>query len=339
MNFKDDMPLISFVIPFYKRYNLVKEALESIISSGFDDIEIILVDDASCSEDSPDEEKSALNDLLEFTGKYKNIIYVRQEENRGPGAARNRGILLAKGEWLFFMDCDDIIYGDALPELADFLESPQQQDADMVIFNKTMFKYPDGGEKIEIVFNGDEISAWRDELILEWNHEGRVNRNVWCYCYRKTFLLRHYIKCGETYQHDDDYLNFAAACYAEKISAFPRCFYEYRMNSPLSLTMLGNEADDVRKKINGRVSLIKRLAELCESDIPRDRKARIENLLYRVILYSLYEPELRKKSAPILRALDKLRGNISRWTDGWQKNIYISPCFLEAAAAAKLINE
>ncbi|MDR2802972.1 MAG: hypothetical protein LBB22_01620, partial [Treponema sp.] len=39
------------------------------------------------------------------------------------------------------------------------------------------------------------------------------------------------------------------------------------------------------------------------------------------------------------RALDKLRGNISRWTDGWQKNIYISPCFLEAAAAAKLINE
>ncbi|MDR2803050.1 MAG: glycosyltransferase, partial [Treponema sp.] len=121
MNAAPAAALISFVIPFYKRYNLVKEALESVLSSGFDDIEIILVDDASCSEDSPCEEKSALNDLLEFIESRQNILYVRQEENRGPGAARNRGILLAKGEWLFFMDSDDIIYSDALPELALFL--------------------------------------------------------------------------------------------------------------------------------------------------------------------------------------------------------------------------
>jgi GT2 family glycosyltransferase len=71
-------PLISFVIFFYNRPVLLKEAVQSILYSPFRDVEIILVDEASNTD--------GLSDLLEFIKQFKNIKYLRQERNLGPGS-------------------------------------------------------------------------------------------------------------------------------------------------------------------------------------------------------------------------------------------------------------
>jgi CRISPR system Cascade subunit CasB len=89
-------PLISFITPFYERQDKLKEALESVLSSGFSDMEIILIDDAS-----PLSSWRGHEELLEFIKTNKNIVYIREKENQGPGAARNRGMAAAKGDWLF----------------------------------------------------------------------------------------------------------------------------------------------------------------------------------------------------------------------------------------------
>lgn len=87
---------VSIIIPTYNRARLVCLAIDSILAQDYTDYEIIVVDDGST-----DETAAALE-------KYSGAIrYVRQE-NRGFGAARNRGLDEAKGEYLAFLDSDDL---------------------------------------------------------------------------------------------------------------------------------------------------------------------------------------------------------------------------------------
>lgn len=91
---------VSFVIPVYNSEKYLKMCLESILSQTLKEIEIILVDDGST-----DQSKKI---ITEYQAKNKNIIYIYQE-NRRQGAARNKGLKQAKGEYVIFTDSDDYI--------------------------------------------------------------------------------------------------------------------------------------------------------------------------------------------------------------------------------------
>ena len=89
-------PTFSVIIPTYNRAGLVVQAVESVLSQTFDDHEIIVVDDGST------------DDTYRVLEPYfSQICYVRQE-NRGLAGARNRGIREAQGEFLAFLDSDDL---------------------------------------------------------------------------------------------------------------------------------------------------------------------------------------------------------------------------------------
>lgn len=87
--------LVSVVIPAYNS-NYVRAAIESILSQTHRDLDVIVVDDGSPGQ------------AIEFICAYfPSVRYIRQA-NAGPSAARNRGIREAKGEWIAFLDDDDI---------------------------------------------------------------------------------------------------------------------------------------------------------------------------------------------------------------------------------------
>jgi glycosyltransferase involved in cell wall biosynthesis len=90
------LPRISVVIPTYNRQDLVIEALQSVLAQAFSDMEIIVVDDGS--EDQTEEKLQLYRD---------HIVYVKQA-NQGVAAARNTGIRQAHGEWICFLDSDDL---------------------------------------------------------------------------------------------------------------------------------------------------------------------------------------------------------------------------------------
>ena len=95
MNDSPSHPSVSVVIPTYNRARYVKKAIESVLAQTFTDYEIIVIDDGSTDN---------TKDLLQpFFSK---IIYIFQE-NKGVSAARNVGIIAAKGEWIAFLDSDD----------------------------------------------------------------------------------------------------------------------------------------------------------------------------------------------------------------------------------------
>ena len=95
------IPSISVIVPVYKCEEYLEACVNSILNQTFTDFEIILVDDGS-----PDNSGKICDDLAQ---KY-NKITVLHQENQGQAAARNNGVKIARGEWLHFVDCDDIIH-------------------------------------------------------------------------------------------------------------------------------------------------------------------------------------------------------------------------------------
>src|SRR5215210_546291 len=90
------MPLFSVVIPAFNRERLIAATLDSILDQDFGDQEVIVVDDGST------------DGTLEVLARYGDRIRVFQQENQGPGAARNHAIRHARGEYISVFDSDDL---------------------------------------------------------------------------------------------------------------------------------------------------------------------------------------------------------------------------------------
>jgi glycosyltransferase involved in cell wall biosynthesis len=317
-----NLPFISFIIPFYNRYALLKEALLSVLSSSFKDVEIILIDDASNSE--------GLNNMLDFIKPFSNISYFRQAKNLGPGAARNRGLSIAKGEWVFFMDSDDVILGDVLPDLAAFLS--KERDCDMVVFEKYVSRLSDGRTQIKQFGDGTA-----DGVITALENEGCP---LWNFCFRRIFLNNTGIRCPETYAFEDWTTVISAWFYSEKCLLFPGCFYEYREESEGSLVLLDRKFNFESKNIpSGLNEFFNRLIQLSTIDMPLYKKKNLDRLIYRHILHSQWEPDLYKNNKIVENMLDRLRGKIADYSENFAIKIFISPCFLGAINLAALIKE
>ena len=89
-------PFFSVIIPTYNRWPVVGEAVQSVLDQTFDDYELIVVDDGS-----DDQTCEQINKA------YPNVLVLRQE-NRGVSAARNSGVAASNGEWIAFLDSDDL---------------------------------------------------------------------------------------------------------------------------------------------------------------------------------------------------------------------------------------
>ncbi len=96
---KNFLPLISIVIPTHNRADVLKECLESVVNQTYKRLEIIVVNDNSKDE--------TLLILEEYKTKYENFAFYNND-GVGGNAARNFGIKMAKGEYIAFMDDDDV---------------------------------------------------------------------------------------------------------------------------------------------------------------------------------------------------------------------------------------
>lgn len=104
--------LVSVIIPSYQSKDTVVETIESVLNQEYNDIEIIVVDDGSTDGTS--------GYLIERFGE--KIILFRQD-NKGLSGARNAGLSISKGEFIQFLDADDLIYPNKIRCQVDFLRT------------------------------------------------------------------------------------------------------------------------------------------------------------------------------------------------------------------------
>jgi glycosyltransferase involved in cell wall biosynthesis len=99
---------VSVIIPTYNRGWIIKEAIDSVLAQDYTEFELIVVDDGSTDHTS---------DVLD---SYRNVIKVFSQKNKGVSAARNRGIAEASGQFIAFLDSDDLWLSQKLSVQIEF---------------------------------------------------------------------------------------------------------------------------------------------------------------------------------------------------------------------------
>ena len=105
------MPKVSVIIPTYNRLPMLKEAVDSVLTQGLEDLELIVVDDGS--------NDGTAEAMKRYGGRVRLFQHPR---NKGVSAARNRGILHARGKYIAFLDSDDLWVKGKLKIQVDFLD-------------------------------------------------------------------------------------------------------------------------------------------------------------------------------------------------------------------------
>jgi glycosyltransferase involved in cell wall biosynthesis len=124
------MSLVSFIIPFYNQAQYIEETLRSVLASTYQNFEIVIINDGS-----EDENKTQLLKIIEKINDKR--IRIFNQQNTGPSVARNFAISKANGEYLVFLDGDDLIEKETLElNLQVFSKFP---DIDVVYGNNVLF--------------------------------------------------------------------------------------------------------------------------------------------------------------------------------------------------------
>lgn len=100
-------PLVSVIVPVFNTAEYVEECIQSVLSQSYKDIELILVNDGS---------KDGSDVICRRYQQLPNVYYAEQE-NCGTTAARRRGVEMAQGDWIMFVDSDDYLLEDAISNL------------------------------------------------------------------------------------------------------------------------------------------------------------------------------------------------------------------------------
>ena len=180
------MATISVIVPVYKAEAYLADCVDSILSQTFSDYEVILVDDGS-----PDD----CGRLCDAYASQHDCISVIHQNNQGQAAARNHALLQAKGDWICFVDSDDMIHPRMLESL---YQAVRQTDAPIAMCGMleavslpqdfyderdiSYSYYPMNEETLLSLYDQDKYPAWvacakliRKELILSYPfREGRV---------------------------------------------------------------------------------------------------------------------------------------------------------------------
>lgn len=148
---RDDLPLISLVIPIYKVEDFLRECIDSAINQTYKNIEIMLIDDGSPDNCGKICDEYALKD---------NRIKVIHKENQGLSQARNDGIDKSSGEYICFIDSDDYLHPEYVERLYDIIHK-YKCDFSFCCF----YQVDESSNIVELKKNSAIIRSTEDELV------------------------------------------------------------------------------------------------------------------------------------------------------------------------------
>ena len=208
---------VSLIMPVYNSEKYLKNTLDSIVNQTFEEFELIAIDDGS--------NDNSLNILNEYKKKDSRIRVIKQE-NSGVSKTRNKGILLAEGEYIGFIDADDLLEKDFLKVLYT-LAYDNNADISMTgysIFYKNSDLNVNKYTNLELDFK--DIST-RFESMLECG----LGVNIWTKLYRKSMIENYKINFMENLNYDEDmFFSWKCALMSKRICFDNNTRYFYRLS-------------------------------------------------------------------------------------------------------------
>lgn len=204
---------VSVIIPVYRVEKFIEKCAASLFSQTLDDVEFIFVDDAS-----PDNSMAVLEKCIQqYPQRKAQIRMLTHKENKGLPAARNTGLAVASGEYVFHCDSDDFVEPDMLETLYD---EAKKKDADIVWcdwylsfeHNERYMKQPDYATPMEA---------------LKAMLAGLMKFNVWNKLVRRRLYVDNQIAFPAGYAMGEDMTMMLLFAVAGKVAYIPQAFYHY----------------------------------------------------------------------------------------------------------------
>lgn len=221
------MKKISIVIPLYNAENYIAKCLDSIKNQTYRDFEVIVINDKS--------KDNSWNILNDYVAENLNIDFkiVNNEVNLGLSKTRNKGMELATGDYILFMDNDDIL-GDEF-SLQHFIDKTEN-DPDIVL-GKTRFLLNDAPKESNYHKLKNKKETYRDKEILDGFFSGEWAVTAWNKLYKTDFLRNNHLKFLDDLLHEDELWAFETAVAAKKINFLEEETYVYySLSNPNSMT-------------------------------------------------------------------------------------------------------
>ncbi len=284
---------ISVIIPAYRAERSIRECLDSVLAQNISNIEIICVDDGS------DDKTPEILD--EYAQKDSRIILLSQK-NMYAGVARNRGIEIARGEYVTFLDADDFYLPDALEKM---LSIAKKHNLDFV---KAGFSYLDtqSSERYRTLYSmNSAIGALDRGRVLNFAKKPLRLLNIadvpWNAVYKRSFLEKNAIRFNNLQCVNDHSFYIHCLLCAERIMVFDFPVVCYRVSQAESLT--GDKANRFENQI-ASYYIVRALVK--EAD------AKVKNMIMERELYSAFDWYTRLSATASTPAMldEKMRGFI-----------------------------
>lgn len=242
------MPEVSIIVPVYNAAATLCKTVDSIQNQTFRDWELILIDDCS-----KDESKKICD---EFALADKRIRVIAHKKNSGPSAVRNTGLKNASGEFIVFVDSDDLISKDYLQQL---LSAQKKYQADIIWCN-----YADvivGNSPVNTNHNIPCFQKISKEFLLNLFLQNTVGLGSTCNkLYRKSFILRNKIEFNEERVRAEDWeFNLMLFDCSPIVYAIPDVLYYY-IHQNKSSVMASYRSKDLKLMIRSH-NLLKNIFE------------------------------------------------------------------------------
>ncbi len=220
MNNEVMQPAVSVVVPVYNAEAYLKECIESFLGQTFQNFELICVDDGSTDSSM---------DILQKYAEADSRIHILHQKNAGAGVARNRGLSVAQGKYLVFLDADDFFESTLLEKT---YHEAVSSDADIVLF---------GADKFNTVTGLIEDASWyfnrkylpESKVFSRKDTPDKImtitSPAPWTKLFSREFVQREKLEFQALQNSNDIYFSLVAMCLADRITYVDENLVHYRV--------------------------------------------------------------------------------------------------------------
>lgn len=238
---------VSVIIPIYKVRNFIERCVCSLFEQTLKDVEYIFVDDAS-----PDDSIELLKSCIErYPERKSQVTVLAHEQNKGLPAARNTGLAMAAGDYVFHCDSDDYVEKVMLEEMYD---AAKDKDADMVYCDFYL-----SFEKNERYMSNPTYETAEDMFKLGLLGGG-MKYNVWNKLVKRSLYSDNDIWFPAGHAMGEDMTMIRLAACAKSVAYVPKAFYHYvKLNAnAYSATMSEKHKIDIRFNVDQTVEFLEK---------------------------------------------------------------------------------
>lgn len=293
-------PDISVIIPFHDVEDYISECLESVLRQKGVSIEIILVDDNSGD--------GSLEIIKQYMQKHNNMrLYYT--DGKGPGAARNLGVLQAKGRYIAFLDADDVLIKGIY---ARMYNAAEHNDAEICICNVARFN------NIRKYASDLHDKAFKDYKLITHITETFslvYDTTVWNKLINRRFYLDNKISFPEGVVYEDIYINADMHEKCNRVVMISETGYLWRIRTTPgkeSITQKFFSESNIRDRFSASKWMME---DFCNRDIPEGLKKEVQMKLLQTDLKIILDSVDHVDDERALQLMDEVKAFVCTYID------------------------